>query len=284
MGMFAQSPIARPKFDEFEVATIKPTAPDWDGGRYMRMQTAHQFAVKNFAPRLLLAAAYNLTPGAISGGPAWVDSDHFDILAEAPGEVRPSTDEQMTMLRQLLRNSPAQLSLARRKLGKFLTVRMAEPALCGLLTDRFKLTFHREKKEFSIYALMVAKGGPKLKESTVSPDATPEGPPPLVFLLSSQGARLAGRNATMAALAAVMQRSALDRPMVDQTELSGRYDFDLDWAPDETHFGGQVRGTPASPKVDLFAAIQEQIGLRLEATGAPIETLVIDRIERPSAN
>jgi uncharacterized protein (TIGR03435 family) len=242
MGMFAQSPSARPKFDEFEVATIKPTAPDWDGGRYMRMQTAHQFAVKNFAPRLLLAAAFNLTPGAISGGPAWVDSDHFDILAEAPGELR------------------------------------------KLLADRFKLTFHREKKEFSIYALTVAKGGSKLKESTVSPEATPEGPPPLVFVLSSQGARLPGRNATMAALAALMQRSALDRPVVDQTGLSGRYDFDLEWAPDETQFGGQVRGTPASPKADLFVAMEEQLGLRLEATRGPIETLVIDRIERPSAN
>jgi uncharacterized protein (TIGR03435 family) len=253
VGLFAQSPNARPKFDEFEVATIKPTAPDWDAGRVMRMQTAHQFVVKNFALRLLLAAAYNLTPGTISGGPAWVDSEHFDILAESPGEVRPNMDEQMAMLRKLL-------------------------------TDRFKLTFHREEKEFPIYALTVAKGGSKLKESTVSPDATPEGPPPLVFVLSSQGARLPGRNATMAALAAVMQRSALDRPVVDQTGLSGRYDFDLEWTPDETQFGGQVRGTPSAPKVDLFAAMQQQLGLRLEATRGPIAALVIDQVERPSAN
>jgi uncharacterized protein (TIGR03435 family) len=114
-GMLAQAPAARTTFDEFEVATIKPTATDWDGGRYMRMQTAHQFVVKNFALKLLLAAAFNLTPGAISGGPAWIDSDRFDILAEAPGEVRPSPDQQMSMLRTLL-------------------------------ADRFKLTFHREQK------------------------------------------------------------------------------------------------------------------------------------------
>jgi uncharacterized protein (TIGR03435 family) len=250
-GLFAQSPAARPAFDEFQVATIKPTAPDWTGGRYMRMQTAHQFAAKGYALKILLAAAYNLTPQAISGGPAWIDSDLYDILAEAPGQVRPTLDEQMAMLR-------------------------------SLIAERFSLKFHREEKEFAIYALTMAKGGPKMMEST--PDTSPEGPPPLVFRLSAAGARLPGRNATMAELAAVMQRSALDRPVVDKTGLSGRYDFDLEWTPDETQFGGLVRGAPESPKLDLFAAMQQQLGLKLEATRGPIEALVIDRVERPTAN
>lgn len=248
----AQAPAARPAFDEFEVATIKPTAPDWTGGRYMRMQTAHQFEAKGYALRILLSAAYNLAPKAISGGPAWIDSDLYDILAEAPGAVRPTLEEQMTMLRKLV-------------------------------ADRFSLAFHREPKEFSIYALTVAKGGPKLTEA--APVTSPEGAPPLVFRLAPDLARLPARSATMAELAWVMQRAAVDRPVVDKTGLTGRYDFDLEWTPDETQFGGNVpKGNPEEPKPDLFAAMQQQLGLRLEATRGPIEALVIDRVERPTAN
>ena len=252
-GIIAQPPASRSGFDAFEVATVKPTTLDWpSGGRYMRMQTAHQFVARNYTLRVILAAAYNLTPRAISGGPEWIDSDRYDILAEAPGQVRPTLDEQMSMLRKLL-------------------------------SDRFSLTLHREEKEFPIYALTVAKGGPKLAEA--APDTSPEGSPPLVFVLSPGGARLAARNATMGELGWVMQRSALDRPVVDKTGLPGRYDFDLEWAPDETQFGGNVpAGDPEHPKPDLFAAMQQQLGLRLEATRGPIEALVIDRVERPSAN
>jgi uncharacterized protein (TIGR03435 family) len=82
-----------------------------------------------------------------------------------------------------------------------------------------------------------------------------------------------------------MQRSALDRPVVDKTGLLGRYDFDLEWMPDETQFSGNVpEPNPDHPKPDLFAAMPQQLGLRLEATNGPIEALVIDRVERPSAN
>ena len=207
---FAQSPAARPAFDAFEVAAIKPTGPD-PKGRYIRMQTAHQFAARNHALKTLLAAAYNLSPRAISGGPGWVDSDHYDILAKTPGAVRPTLDEQMSMLRKLL-------------------------------TDRFKLTFHREQKELSIYALAVARKGSLLKASSLTPDASPEGPPPLIFVLSPQGVALPGRNATMAELASVMQRAALDRPVVDKTGLSGRYDGQSRMFPEGGGEGGHRPG------------------------------------------
>jgi len=101
-GTFAQSPATRPAFAAFEVATVKPTPPDWSAGRWIRMQSAHQFAAKNHALKTLIAAAYNLSPRAISGGLAWVDSEHYDIVAKSPGEVRPNLGEQMAMLKKLL--------------------------------------------------------------------------------------------------------------------------------------------------------------------------------------
>ena len=250
-GMFAQSPAARPAFDAFEVATIKPTPPDYQGGRFIAMQSAHLFGAKNYTLKSLVGAAYNLTPRAVSGGPSWIDSDRYDIVAKTPNEIRPNLDEQMSMLRKLL-------------------------------ADRFKLTFHRERKELSIYALTVARNGPKLKQSTEPPDA----PPVLVNRIFPGRVLLPARNATMAQLASMMQRAVLDRPVLDKTGLSGKYDFDLEWTPDETQFGGQ--GPPGAPEIplkpDLFAALQQQLGLRLEAAKGPVEVLVVDQVERPSEN
>src|SRR5271163_4048352 len=97
-GSFAQSPAPRPKFDAFEVATIKLTPPDWGGGRYIRMQTAHQLEARNNALKTLIAGAFNVSPLAISGGPAWIESERYDILAKVPGEIRPNLEEQMSML------------------------------------------------------------------------------------------------------------------------------------------------------------------------------------------
>lgn len=175
----------------------------------MRMQTAHQFVARNYTLKVLVAAAYNLTPRV-----------------------------------------------------------------------------HREQKELAIYVLRAGKNGSKMKESSVSPGATPEGPPPLVFVLSPEGVHLPARNATMAELAWVMQRSALDRPVVDKTGLSGRFDFDLEWTPDDTQFDGnavRVTGAADSGKSALFSALQ-QLGLRLEATRGPISALVVDHAEKPDDN
>jgi uncharacterized protein (TIGR03435 family) len=179
-----------------------------------------------------------------------MESDHYDIVAVTLGELRPTHDEQMSMLR-------------------------------NLLSERFKLAFHREEKVFSIYELEVAKSGPKLKAST----APPEDPPALISTVYPQRIMMPARNATMSDLARIMQRAILDRPVLDKTGLSGRYDFDLEWAPDETQFGGEV--PPASAEAQaapLFSAIQQQLGLRLEATRGPIQALVVDKAQRPSAN
>lgn len=249
--LLAGSGSAGPAFDAFEVATVKRTSPDWTGGRWMKMQTAHQFVARGYQIRVLIAAAYNLPPRAVSGGPAWLDSDRYDILAETPGDVRPTLDQQLAMLR-------------------------------SLMAERFRLQFHREDKEFSVYAFSVAKGGARLKQS--DPVTAPEGPPLLAFVMSPDVIHLPGHAVSMAELCAVFQRAALDKPVIDRTGLTGRYDFDLQFAPDESLFGGVFKAPESSSTPGLFAALQEQLGLRLDAARGTISTLVIDDIERPSAN
>src|SRR5579862_7074000 len=158
----SQSPDTRPRFEEFEVATIKPTPPDWKGGRYIRMTSPQRFFAPNFSVRALIAAAYGLSPPVIVGGPGWLDTDRYDIAAVTPGDVRPNLDEQMAMLRKLL-------------------------------IERCKLTFHREEREFSVYALTVNRNGPKLKAST----APANDPPELVNqVYPGEGVRLPAHNAT----------------------------------------------------------------------------------------
>jgi uncharacterized protein (TIGR03435 family) len=261
-GVFAQTPAttpdserqastsARPKFDAFEVATVKPVNFDAKGGRYITMQGTSRFVEKAYTLKLLIAAAYDLNPRTILGGPGWMDSDHYDILAVTPGAVRPTHDEQMSMLR-------------------------------NLLAERFSLTFHREQKEFSIYVLEVAKSGPKLKASS----AAAEDPPALISTVFEQHIHLPARNASMRDFVSLLQRAVLDRPVVDKTGLSGKYDFDLDWAPDETQFGGDVLvASTEAPAAPLFLAMQDQLGLKLTATRGPVDALVVDKAEQPTAN
>jgi uncharacterized protein (TIGR03435 family) len=256
-ALIAVAQTTRPVFSNFEVATIKPAAPDSEkAGRYIRMQSAHRFQVKNYTANGLIAAAYDLNPRAISGGPPWSGSDRYEIIAEAPSDLRPTYDEQMVMLRKLL-------------------------------TERFNLTFHREKKDFSIYELTVAKGGPKIAPSTAPFDEASNVTSTL-FSAASGGidhALMPAHNVTMQEFASVLQRAILDRPVVDKTGLSGRYDFNLEWTPDESQFGGQLPpGAPDTARPGLFAAMQQQLGLRIEAARGPLEGLVIDRLDRPSEN
>jgi uncharacterized protein (TIGR03435 family) len=250
-------PATRPGFEAFEVATIKPAGPDdARAGRYIRMQSAHRFQVENYTVNGLIAAAYDLNPKAISGGPAWADSDRYEIIAATPGDLRPTYDEQMTMLRKLL-------------------------------AERFSLRFRREKKEFAIYELTLAKGGPKF-QATRSPVEEPSNVTSTLFPAASGGidhALMPARNVTMGQFASVLQRAILDRPVVDSTGLADRYDFDLEWTPDESQFGGQLPfGPPDSAKPGLYPAMAQQLGLRIETARGDIQTLVIEHVDRPSEN
>lgn len=233
----------------FEVATIKPSDPSRPG-RLFRIRVRH-FSTINTPLGALISWAYDLHPQQIVGAPAWVDSQKFDVDGKPDGEGQPSLDQWKIMMQKLM-------------------------------TERFQLKFHHEKKELSIYALVVAKNGPKISKSEGDPNA----PPSLLF--RGLGV-LPARNASMEEFAQVMQMAVLPRPVVDETGLKGKYDFMLQWTPDETQFaslGGVPRNLPekADAPPDLFTAIQQQLGLKLEATKAMVDVLVIDKVEKPSAN
>ena len=245
----AQNPTASSELqrvERFEVATIKPTPPDFRG-RFTRMQGAHQFEARGYTLKFMVATSFGVPLSSISGGPPWIDSERYDITAVTPGDGPPTTGQQMEMLR-------------------------------NLLTDRFTLTLHRESRELSAYELVVARGGVRFKEST----APLKEAPVLVNRIFPGHVYLPRRNVPIAELASVLQRSVLDRYVLNRTGLTGRYDFDLEWTPDDTQFNGQLRPVAEDPpKPDLFAAVQDQLGLRLVATKAAVDTIVIDGAEQP---
>jgi len=242
-------PMAADATPEFEVATIKPSTPDRPGKAFM--VRGRQFSTINTTLGDLIAFAYGIHAKQITGAPAWVETEKYDLAAQPNGEGQPNDRQWKAMIQKLL-------------------------------VDRFKLAFHRDKKVLSVYAITVAKNGPKLTKS----EGNPAGLPGLFF----RGlGNLPATNATIADFAGVMQSAVLDRPVVDQTGLTGRWDFTLIWTPDEFQFGGAGAKAPppannAAAPPDLFTAFQEQLGLKLEATKAPAEVFVIDRVEKPSEN
>ena len=250
LAALAQPPQAATAKPAFEVATVKPVESQPKDSRILRVEGVNRFVAKNFTLKLLIAAAYDLNPKAISGGPAWLDSAKFDIAAVTPGETRPTRTEQMAMLRTLL-------------------------------AENFQLSFHREQKEFSIYALSVSKAGPRLKES----GKTASDPSNVTSTVYPDHVLMPTRNASIGDFVAVLQRAILDRPVVDNTGLTGRYDFDLEWAPSEREFGGEIEVTPGdTSRPSLVTALQETLGLKLEATRGQALALVVDHAQKPATN
>jgi len=242
-------PMAANADPEFEVATIKPSKPDQQGKGFM--VKGREFDTINTSPIDLITFAYGIHPKQIVGVPDWAGTDKYDLTAKPDGEGQPNDKQWKTMIQKLLAN-------------------------------RFKFAFHHDKKELSVYTLVVAKGGSKMTKS----EGDPNGLPGLFFHGLGD---LPGRNATMADFAGVMQTAVLDRPVVDQTGLTGRFDFTLKWTPDESQFGGLgIKVPPPSDKPDappnLYQAIQEQMGLKLDPVKAPADVLVVDHVEKPSAN
>jgi uncharacterized protein (TIGR03435 family) len=198
----------------------------------------------------LISFAYGVNAKQIIDAPPFSNVDKFDIDGVPDVEGQPNR-EQMKMLFQ------------------------------RLLEDRFHLKFHHDQRELSVLALTVAKGGPKLAMTIHAPTES------VTFAFERQ--ILTVSNSTMREFCNGMQGSILDRPVVDQTELTGRYDFKLRWTPDESQFfrmGVRIPPLPDDPNAppDLYTAIREQLGLKLEATKAKADVIVIDRLEQPTQN
>ena len=155
-----------------------------------------------------------------------------------------------------------------------------KPMVQTLLADRFQLKVHRETREIPVYVLTVRKGGHKMKPRTEGDG----GPPTSLFV---RGANVPARNAPVSMFAGALQRLVLDRPVIDKTGITGNFDFDLAWRPDASQFGGRGGTLPAASdpdRPDLFTAIQEQLGLKLDADKGPGEVIVVDAVEKPSPN
>ena len=265
-GAIAQTD-ARP---EFEVASIKPAAPD-ARGMFIRPTPGGRVNITNMSLKELIVIAWRIQPFQISGGPAWLDSVHYDIAAKSENNFKPN--EMALMLQSLLK-------------------------------DRFHLTLHPETRELPIYALVMAKKdgklGPSLTESKEG-DCTPldpsKGPPPpepgkLPTLgcggLFMQPRLLRGVGVTVDRLIPMLSR-LLGRTVVNKTGLAGQFDISMEWTPDETQVMQLPPDAPTLAPSDamgpsIFAAIQEQLGLKLESQKGPVEIFVIDRAEKPSEN
>jgi uncharacterized protein (TIGR03435 family) len=199
----------------------------------------------------LITFAYSLQTKEILNAPTWMD-EKYDVDGVPDVEGQPNI-KQMRML------------------------------IADALVQRFGLKFHTEQREMTAYALTVAKGGPKL---TVTTDRESS---PGNFLFGGLG-KLRVTNATMKDFCHGMQEAVMDKPVVDQTGLTGRYDFNLNWQPDQSQFasfGAHIQPpdpNDPNPLPSLYTALQEQLGLKMESTKANVDVMVIDHIDKPSAN
>lgn len=229
----------------FEVASIRPSDPGAQGGIIRPLAGGQTYIANNVPVRLIIKLMYKVTDNQISGGPDWMNTDRYDIRARAE---RPcNSDELHEMFKTLL-------------------------------ADRFGLRFHTETREMPLLALVVDKAGHKMKvserEHAFEIPVKPAG-----------RGRISGERVPMGYFAWFLAQQ-LNRPVADKTGLDGFYDFQFEWAP-EPLAGivvppGPERALPDGP--DLFTALRQQLGLRLENQRGPVPVMIIDHLEKPSSN
>lgn len=242
---------------EFDVSSVKPNKTNCC---FSAGANNGQAGAKDSTLKALISLAYKVQEFQIVGGPGWIGSDRFDVQ----GRTEDKTAD------------PDQLRLMMR----------------SLLADRFKLKLHSETRQVPVYALVVAKGGPKIKLAAdqTSPDVNGPSKPgagPNHGAIKFGRGSMAGNAANFSLLVRFLSQR-LDRPVVDHTGLSGRYDFLLQWTPEVGEAKVDPGGNPLpggdTTGPSIFSAIQEQLGLRLESTKGPVELLVIDSVEMPDEN
>ena len=268
----------RPRFD---VVSVKPNVSQ--DGIVQMQRTGTRFTARGVTLGLLIRSAYDVQEFQVVGAPPWADSDRFDIVGTMPDlPASPAAS-----------GGPSRQSLMLR----------------SLLEDRFRLAAHMDKRELPVYALVRARKGGQLGPSLVRSavdcaalaasrgrGAAPSPPAGQLAPCSSSvspGA-ITARSQTMAQLAAALSRltntgSSLGRLIVDRTGLDGYFDVDLRFTPERVPTFGPGGPPPGMPAVDpnaasIFAAMQEQLGLKLEAQRAPVDVVVVDRVEKPTAD
>jgi uncharacterized protein (TIGR03435 family) len=237
---------------EFDVASVKPGNPADQGGGIRPLPGGQTYMAQNVPVKLMIELMFHLNDRQVSGGPSWITTDLYDVDAKA--DAPHSLDDLHVMFQ-------------------------------NLLIDRFKLQFHKETRELPAYELVVDKSGSKLTEN-LSPEK---------FDWPIQPTGRGKIQATRCSMAYfswfISQR--LDRPVLDETGLTQHYDFKLEWTPEPPpDLGGQggaganlaPRELPPASGPDIFTALREQLGLRLESHKGPVEVMVIDHIEKPSEN
>jgi len=241
---------------EFEVASVKPNVSG--STNFLMRPPAHgRFTATNVPLKLLIALAYQVRPSEISGGPAWIVSDKYDVNGKA-ADSNVNADQSRFMLQRMLE-------------------------------DRFKLMVHRETKEMPVYVLLPAKNGLKVQaakegscvESSNSPRTSTSPPICGSIILMTNG--IAGRKMSMAQLANSLS-GIVGPPVIDKTGYAGYFDFQLEFSRELTAVQANVATPADTSEPSIFTALQEQLGMKLEATKGPVEVLVIDRAERASAN
>ena len=252
----------------FEVSTVKRNVSgEASGGSVFQ---SDRYMARNVRVRDLIAEAYRVRAFQVTGGPEWIGSDRFDIIAKAasaaplaptigPDGVRQPPEAPFLMLRELLK-------------------------------DRFKLVVHTEARGGPIYELMMARDdkrrGPQLRApETDCATLDPAGPPPpggFCGGIRTGTGRLTGRTAPMRQLASVLT-GVLQRPVVDGTKLPGGFDFDLEFSPMPLNADADTAAS-VDNALSLFTALQEQLGLKLQPQRGPIDYVVIDGVEPPSEN
>jgi uncharacterized protein (TIGR03435 family) len=254
----------------YEVVSIKVNHSA--AGPHTHRLVPDRFTMTNFPVNLIVEYAYNIKDYQLSGGPSWMNSERYDIEAKI-------NDKAVLELRKLPRDE----QVDRNRL-----------MLQALLADRFKLTVHRETKDLPTYSLVVTKGG-KLNETNGDCDPSaeparstsslgwPNSPCNGFFLYPGH---FGGRNVSMAALADALSTFTF-RLVADNTNLAGKYNVTLDWTPAPGDFPAFPPGPDSFPQPDpngpsLPAALQDQLGLKLESTRGPVDTLFIDHVENAS--
>ncbi len=274
--ILCQTQSAPPRL-EFEVASIKPTAPGGGDRAFMGTKGPGRFDAENISVRTFIAEAYGVKTFEIYGAPAWLGTDRYDITAkvEASSPAKQTVEEMMADRRLRLQT---------------------------LLEDRCALKVHRETKELPVYALAIAKSGVKVKPPNCvvfdinNRPAPPAPGEPRPSYCGNMRTGRNGANLNLTATGITMKdvvrwlSNTTNRTVIDKTGYAEKFDAVMDWTPD-----GTLRPSPADdpskpePSADtvgpsIFTALQEQLGLKLESTKGPVEVLVIDHVEKPSAN